>query len=116
MDLVGTELVVLSACETAVGEIRKGEGVFGLRRAFVLAGAKRLVMSLWRVPDLQTRDLMLWFYQALLRGEPAGMALRSAQEAIRRANPDPYFWAAFILQGDPSALPPRHCNVPSLDC
>ena len=79
MDLLATELVVLSACETALGEVHAGEGVFGLRRAFVLAGAKTLVMSLWKVPDEQTRELMEDFYRRILRGEGRAEALRQAQ-------------------------------------
>lgn len=104
MDLLETELVVLSACETGLGDVHVGEGVFGLRRAFVLAGAKRLVMSLWKVPDQQTFELMVDFYQRLLAGEGVAVALRSAQLTMRGRHTDPYFWAAFILLGDPGPL------------
>jgi CHAT domain-containing protein len=100
LDLLDTELVVLSACETGLGEVRVGEGVFGLRRAFVLAGARTLVMSLWKVPDEQTRELMEEFYRRLLAGAPRADALREAQLAIRAKHPHPYFWGAFICQGD----------------
>jgi hypothetical protein len=74
LDLLATELVVLSACETGLGEAPTGEGVFGLRRAFVLAGAKTLVMSLWKAPDEQTRELMEDFYRRILAGEPRAEA------------------------------------------
>lgn len=74
LDLSATELVVLSACDTGLGAVHNGEGVFGLPRAFVLAGARTLVMSLWKVPDEQTRELMIDFYSRLLKGEPRAEA------------------------------------------
>lgn len=105
LELSNTELVVLSACETGLGEIRVGEGVLGLRRAFVLAGASTLVMSLWKVPDEQTSELMVDFYRRLLGGEGRAEALRNAQLAMKEKYPDPLYWGAFICQGDPSPLP-----------
>ena len=105
LDLAGTELVVLSACETGLGEVRIGEGVYGLRRAFVIAGASTLVMSLWRVSDGATATLMTDFYARIRRGEPRSAALRGAQIALKATHPDPFYWAAFVCQGDPSALP-----------
>jgi CHAT domain-containing protein/tetratricopeptide (TPR) repeat protein len=104
LDLLDTELVVLSACETGLGEVRTGEGVFGLRRAFVLAGAKTLVMSLWKVPDEQTRELMEDFYRRILAGQPRADALRDAQLAMKAKHPKPLYWGAFICQGDPAPL------------
>jgi CHAT domain-containing protein/tetratricopeptide (TPR) repeat protein len=105
LDLLDTELVVLSACETGLGEVRTGEGVFGLRRSFVLAGADTLVMSLWKVPDQQTQELMEEFYSRILAGEPRAEALKNAQMSIRSKHPHPFYWGAFICQGDPSPLP-----------
>jgi CHAT domain-containing protein/tetratricopeptide (TPR) repeat protein len=104
MDLLDTELAVLSACETGLGQIHVGEGVFGLRRAFAVAGARTLVMSLWRVPDQQTQELMVDFYQRVLKGEARAEALRQAQQAVRTRHADPYYWGAFICQGDPGPL------------
>jgi tetratricopeptide (TPR) repeat protein len=104
LDLLGTELVVLSACETGLGHVVTGEGVFGLRRSFVLAGAQGLIMSLWKVPDEQTQQLMENFYHLLLCEDFAGArgeALRAAQIIIKEHFPDPFFWGAFIYQGDP---------------
>ncbi len=104
MDLYGTELVVLSACDTGVGEVKTGEGVFGLRRAFALAGAKNLMMSLWPVADEVTANQMKTFYQNLQKLPPAE-ALRQAQlETIRELKAregvaSPGLWAPFILQG-----------------
>jgi CHAT domain-containing protein len=104
LDLLATELVVLSACQTGLGQVHVGEGVFGLRRAFVLAGAKTLVMSLWKVPDEPTRELMEDFYGRLLAGEGRAEALRQAQLAMKEKYPEPFYWGAFICQGDPSPL------------
>lgn len=104
MDLVHTELVVLSACETALGQVRAGEGVYGLRRAFRLAGARTVVMSLWKVPDDQTRDLMIEFYGGLLKSMDVSEALHEAQQAVRKKYQEPYYWAAFICQGDTARL------------
>jgi CHAT domain-containing protein/tetratricopeptide (TPR) repeat protein len=106
MDLLATDLVVLSACETGLGEIKTGEGVFGLRRAFVLAGAKTLVVSLWKVPDEETQRLMTDFYHRILSGQPRADALREAQLAMKAKDADPFFWGAFICHGDPGPLAP----------
>jgi CHAT domain-containing protein len=116
LDLLATELVVLSACETGLGEVQIGEGVFGLRRAFVLAGAKTLVMSLWKVPDQQTQELMADFYQKLLNDKPRVTALREAQLAMKQRYPDPLYWGAFICQGDPWPLVLANNPTTSLSC
>jgi CHAT domain-containing protein/tetratricopeptide (TPR) repeat protein len=105
MDLSATELVVLSACETGLGQVHTGEGVFGLRRAFVLAGARTLIMSLWKVADEPTEELMADFYRRLLAGEGRAEALRQAQLALKGHYPDPCFWGAFVCLGDPAPLP-----------
>jgi CHAT domain-containing protein len=102
LDLWGTKLVVLSACDSGVGEVKNGEGVYGLRRAFVLAGSETQVMSLWKVRDDATRDLMIAYYANLKRGMGRGEALRQVQMAMLR-NPKrkhPYYWASFIQSGE----------------
>jgi CHAT domain-containing protein/tetratricopeptide (TPR) repeat protein len=104
LDLFETELVVLSACETGLGDVRAGDGVYGLRRAFSVAGARTLVMSLWQVPDEQTCELMDGFYQRLKAGRPVAVALREAQLALKTAWPDPFYWGAFVCEGDPGLL------------
>lgn len=104
LDLLVTDLVVLSACETGLGKVQVGEGVFGLRRAFMLAGAKTLVMSLWKVPDQQTQELMEDFYRRILAGQPRAEALREAQLAMKSKYPDPKYWGGFICQGDPGPI------------
>lgn len=102
LDLTGTKLVVLSACDTGVGDISNSEGVYGLRRALVMAGAESQVISLWPVSDAATRDLMVDFYTRLKGGEGRSDALRQARLTMlkdsRRAHP--YYWAAFIQSGD----------------
>ena len=102
LDLWGTKLVTLSACDTGVGEIRNHEGVYGLRRAFVLAGAETLVMSLWPVSDYIARDAMVGYYTRLRAGLGRGDALRQAKFAIlKRPNRrHPYYWAGFIQSGE----------------
>ena len=102
LDLRGTQLVVLSACETGVGEVQNGEGVYGLRRALVLAGAQTQVASLWKVADAATKDLMLDYYKRLLKGEGRSAALRDAQRTMigSQEHSHPYFWAAFVPIGN----------------
>lgn len=109
LDLWGTHLVTLSACDTGLGEVRNGEGVYGLRRAFMLAGAESLVMSLWPVSDSVARDTMVGYYARLRSGAGRGDALRQAKLAILRqpALQHPYYWAGFIQSGDWTPLQPR---------
>ncbi|HKX28037.1 MAG TPA: CHAT domain-containing tetratricopeptide repeat protein [Blastocatellia bacterium] len=101
IDLWGTELVVLSACVTGRGEIQNGEGVYGLRRALVLAGAEAQLMSLWDIPDRSTADFMAEYYQRLLAGEGRAEAVRRVQLQMldSREYKLPRFWAAFIPIG-----------------
>lgn len=96
LDLGNTDLVVLSACETALGDIKGTEGVFGLQRAFKLAGVKNMILSLWKVPDTETAELMKIFYTYYLQGETAREALGKAQQDMRKKY-KPYYWAAFVL-------------------
>jgi CHAT domain-containing protein/Tfp pilus assembly protein PilF len=122
LDLWGTRLVVLSACETGIGDVKMGDGVYGLRRALVLAGSESQVMSLWQVDDAATRDLMVAYYKRLQAGEGRTEALRAVQlEMLKGDGRDaggpsralnsqitggkvnrshPFFWASFIQSGD----------------
>jgi CHAT domain-containing protein len=102
LNLWGTQLVVLSACDTGVGEVRTGEGVYGLRRAFVLAGAESLVMSLWPISDQTTRKMMARYYELLRQGGGRGAALRQVQLEMLRKDPalHPFYWANFIESGE----------------
>jgi len=97
INLTNTELVVLSACETGLGDNGGSEGVFGLQRAFKMAGVQTLIMSLWKVPDTQTSQLMQGFYKYWLGGMTKHDAFKKAQNEVRAANPNPYYWAAFVM-------------------
>lgn len=104
LKLTGTHLVVLSACESGLGETMAGEGVFGLRRALVIAGAETQVLSLWKVSDNETSSIMARFYALLVDGEQRCIALNQAQreylENHTGQHAHPYYWAAFIVSGD----------------
>lgn len=98
MYLPNTKLIVLSACETGLGDIKGSEGVFGLQRAFKMAGVKYLINSLWQVPDYQTSELMIKFYENWLSGLPINDSFRNAQSFLKQKYPnDPFNWAAFVL-------------------
>ncbi len=107
LNLDGTELVVMSACDTGRGDILNGEGVYGLRRAFTLAGARTQLSSLWKVDDTTTQQLMVKFYQNLAAGKGRSDALRQAQLALMQDSGKqiPYFWAAFVSSGEWRSLP-----------
>jgi CHAT domain-containing protein len=94
--------VTLSACDTGVGEVKNGDGVHGLRRALVLAGAEAQIMSLWAVSDKATRELMVPYYRMLQDGQGRGEALRRVQlEMLKNVNRrHPYYWASFIQSGE----------------
>ncbi|NER84845.1 MAG: CHAT domain-containing protein, partial [Leptolyngbya sp. SIO1D8] len=103
LNLFGTQLVVLSACETGLGDIANGEGVYGLRRAFAIAGAESQLMSLWQVSDFGTQSLMGRYYEQLMSGKGRSEALRTVQLAMIQEGGEyshPFYWAAFILAGD----------------
>jgi len=104
MALFDSELVVLSACDTGLGE-RLGDSFLGLVRAFVAAGARSVLVSLWRVDDRSTRMLMSVFYEKLLAGASRAVALREAKRSLRESaeTAAPHHWAGFILMGDPGA-------------
>lgn len=99
MNLSGTDLVVLSACESGLGEIISGEGILGLQRGFRIAGAKSVIMTLWNVSDDITSEVMTYFYKYFLNGQSQSEALRNTLTEIRKKHPDPKDWGAYVLNG-----------------
>jgi CHAT domain-containing protein len=99
LNLDQTELVVLSACETGLGEVEAGEGVYGLQRSFLVAGAKSVIMSLFKVSDDVTQQLMVRFYQKWLESGDKRKAFSDAKKEIRNEYPDPIYWGPFVMIG-----------------
>jgi CHAT domain-containing protein/lipopolysaccharide biosynthesis regulator YciM len=104
LDLWGTQLVVLSACDTGRGDVKLGQGVYGLHRAFLVAGAETVVMSLWKVSDAKTGALMEAYYRNLLAGQGRATALRKAMRELRKTQAHPHYWAPFISVGSDAPL------------
>ena len=97
MDFSGCHLAVLSACETGVGYNENSEGVYGLQRAFKLAGVDKILMRLWKVSDYHTSELMKELYEGISEGKSLEDALKNAQDAVREENSSPLYWGGFVL-------------------
>ena len=114
MDLPA-QMAVLSACNTGLGNLRRGEGMMSLAQAFTYAGCPSVVMSHWPVDDKSTADLMTSFYQHLADGLPKDEALRQARlgflESATPANSHPYFWGGFVVLGDTSPIVTRSVSL-----
>ncbi len=106
LNLVGTKLVVLSACDTGKGDIKIGQGVYGLRRALVIAGSESQLISLWKVSDDATKDLMVAYYGRLKKGEGRSESLRQIQLGMLKGEKQkhPFYWASFIPSGDATSM------------
>jgi CHAT domain-containing protein len=115
LDLRGTQLVVLSACDTGVGDVTTGEGIYGLRRSLVLAGSESQLISLWKVDDIATKELMVNYYQRLKNNEGRSLALHEVQREMLESQDynKPYYWASFIPSGDWSEMKPGATHLKS---
>jgi CHAT domain-containing protein len=99
LNLEGTDLIILSACETGLGDVKAGEGVYGLQRAFLVAGADALIMSLWKVDDAATQLLMTNFYNNWIKLGNKQKAFKQAQVQLMAKFKEPYYWGAFVMMG-----------------
>ena len=104
LDLSHTQLVVLAACNSGTGDRERGEGIYGLRRAFLEAGAETVVSSLWAVDSAATREMMVSFYRNLFQGQARGDALQHAEAFTRLKYAHPYYWASFVITGNLGGL------------